>query len=419
MFSSKKLVKPWLLIAGAMIVGFIVAERATYGVFLGPIQDAFHLTRSQATLPLSLTLFTMGITQPLAGVFIDRFGGRKSILLGVIFLILGLSLASRAQNLWQLILSYGLFIGFAGATISGNAWAILIGSWFKKERRATILGMNYAAWRISPMFFGPLAAYLITKVEWNGTFLIFAIITAAIALPVAFLFVQEAPGTVAASATLTTEREAAFLSPEVRRALKTRVYWILLATWLGCGFEVAILSAHLPSLGLQYGLSRQVGAVALGVFGVSGAVGAITGGWASDHFGRYRVLVFGFVVRAIGVYLLAFAVSNTTTYYIMAAIAGFPSLFTSPIIQLLLFEIFGKKIAGRVIGLSFLGHQLIGTISPYLAGWLFDLTGSYAAPFTLAATALLVSAILATRLEGIVKHHLAGQTTPASSATTP
>ena len=176
-----------------------------------------------------------------------------------------------------------------------------------------------------------------------------------------------------------------------------------------------ILSTHLPSLGLQHGLSQQIGAIALGVFGVSGAFGAVTGGWAAGRFGRYKVLVFGFVIRAIGVYLLTFAVHDTTTYYIMTAIAGFPSLFTTPIIQLLLLEIFGRKIAGRVIGLSFLGHQIAGAISPFFAGWLFDITGSYTLPFTLAATALLGSAIIATRLEGTVKHHLAHRTTSVVS----
>lgn len=281
------------------------------------------------------------------------------------------------------------------------------------------MGINYAVWKLSPMFFGLLAVYLIARVEWNGTFLIFAAITAVMALPIAFLLVQEAPIAPAASATPTTGKESAFLSPEVRQALKSRVYWLLLAASVGCGFEVTTLTAHLPSIGLQYGLSRQAGAVALGIFGISGAVGALVSGWASDYFGRYKVLVAGYVLRTIGSYLLAFGVRDTTSYYLLAAIAGFPNIFTIPIIQLLIFETFGKKIAGRMTAFNSLGHQITGTISPLLAGWLFDLTGNYRLPLTLGATVLLGSAFVATRVQGAVKHHLASKLTSVTSETTP
>jgi len=394
-------------VAAAAVVAFIVAGvRTTYGVFVVPLEQAFGLTRSQATLPFSLSMFIMGLGGPFVGAFMDAKGPRKVILVAVILSALGIAVTAAAQNLWQLTLGYGLLVGGAGTGLSITAWSLLIGRWFRQEQRGRALGSVMAGMRLSTLAFAPLAAALIIQLTWRGAYLVFAALILLIALPLAWFFLRE-PSPAEGTSPTRVSRGVLFLNSEVRQALKTRVYRTLLVIWLFCGFAIGILQAHLPALALEHDFSSQEGALALGLMGATGAAGAVVGGWASDRFGRYKLLVGGYLMRSVGLFLLAFTVSDVTSYYVIIVIYGLPSIVTSTVIGLLIYEIFGREIAGRMMGLTFLLHQVASTISPYFAGWIFEATGSYTPALAIGAGGLLISASLGWRLQGIAQRHIA------------
>jgi MFS family permease len=54
-------------------------------------------------------------------------------------------------------------------------------------------------------------------------------------------------------------------------------------------------------------------------------------------------------------------------------------------------EIYGLRHMGTLVGLVFLNHQVGGALSSYLAGWLFDVGGSYTAVYFM-GIALLIAA---------------------------
>ncbi len=402
-----KVRKPAFVAVAAAVVAFIVAgTRTTYGVFVVPLEQAFSLTRAQATLPFSLGMFIMGLGSPFAGAFMDAKGPRKIILVAVVLTALGIAVTAAAQNLWQLTLGYGLLAGIAGTGLNMTAWSLLAGGWFREERRGIALGSIVGGMRLSTLAFAPLAAVLIVQLGWRSTYLVFAALILLVALPLVWVFLQEPPPAEGTSSTVAS-KEVSFLNNEVRQALKTRVYWTLLVTWLFCGLAIGMLHAHLPALALEHGFSPQDGALALGLLGATGAIGAVTGGWASDKFGRYKLLAGGFLLRSVGFFLLAFAVSDVTSYFVIIIIYGLPSVVTSTIIRLLIYEIFGKEIAGRMMGFSFLLHQVAATVSPYFAGWVFETTGSYTSALAIGAGGLLCSAFLSWRLKGIAQRHIA------------
>jgi MFS family permease len=360
-------------------------------------------------------MFIVGVGSPFTGAFMDAKGPRKVILVAVVLSALGITVTAAAQNLWQLTVGYGLLAGGAGTGLSMTAWSLLVGGWFRQERRGRALGSIVAGMRLSTLAFGPLAAVLIVQLGWRSTYLVFATLILLVALPLVWVFLRE-PASAGETSSPAASRGVSFLNNEVRQALKTRVYWTLLMTWLFCGFAIGILHAHLPALALEHGFSPQEGALALGLLGATGAIGAVTGGWASDKFGRYKLLGGGFLLRSVGLFLLAFAISDATSYYVIIIIYGLPSVVTSTIIQLLIYETFGKEIAGRMMGLTFLLHQVASTISPYFAGWIFETTGSYTSALAIGAWGLLVSAFLSWRLRGITQKHITDTADPEDTA---
>jgi MFS family permease len=388
---------------GALVAFIANGIRMSYGVFAVPIEQAFNLTRSQAVLPFSLSMVVWGVAQPFTGAFMDSKGPRWAILISVILMALGFLAAAGAQNLWQLTLGYGLLVGGACSGVTVAAFSLLVNRWFQHQR-GRVLGYALAGIPMGSLAFSPLTAALIVAWSWQGAFLILAAIMMLVTLPLSWLFLQEPAGAQKRSSTSASVGNLLF-DGEVWQAIKSQPYWMILVKYFGCGFSTLLLSAHLPAIALEYGFSPQEGATALGVMGASGAVGAVLGGWASDRFGRYKSLAIGYLVRGVGLLLLAFSVSNVTSFYVISVVAGLPVFFTVAITQLVIYEVFGTGIAGRMIGLTFLLHQVGATIGPYFGGWMFETSGGYMLALVIGGGVLFNSAFWSWRLQSAVQRY--------------
>jgi sugar phosphate permease len=104
----------WSLLAAAMvIVGVAMGALFSLGVFLEPIQVATKWSRADVSAVALLAWVTLGIGSFAWGAVSDRTGPRVVIVVGGLFLGLGLVLSSRAVSLWQFGLAYGGLVGLA------------------------------------------------------------------------------------------------------------------------------------------------------------------------------------------------------------------------------------------------------------------------------------------------------------------
>lgn len=394
---------PWVVLALTMLVAFIASGvRMSYGVFVIPLSDAFALSRSEAVLPMSLSMVVWGAIQPFTGVWLDTYGSRKIILVSLLVMALGFVVASNAQNLWQLTIAYALLVGSASSGLAVAAFTVLVSRWFGPEQRGKAIGLALAGIPLGSVVFAPLASALAHQRSWQTAFLFLAAALTLVALPLTWLFLREPPSTPEATQAAAA-RAGSLFSPEVRRALKTRAYWLLLTAYFGCGSTGLFLYGHLPAIALDRGLTALTGATGLGLVGVGGAVGAVLGGWAADRFGRYNTLAVGYLLRALGFFFMVYFAYDVTTFYIASLAAGLAMFVTITVTQLLIYEIFGGGIAGRMIGLTFVLHQVGSTMGPYLGGVLFDTLGSYTPALLIGGGILLMSSFLGWRLKYAVK----------------
>ena len=402
---AEKRFNVWFILVIATTVAFIAnGIRLSYGVFTIPLEEAFSLTRSQAVLPYALSMIVGGVAQPFAGILMDARGPRRAIVISVVLLALGFIAAALAQNLWQLTLGYGLLTGVASSGLAVTAFSLLITRWFKQQR-GRALGLAIAGIPLGILVFSPLTAILISSFGWQDTFLILAAVILLVVFPISWFFVREPDETGNVATKMSTK--GLFFNKEVWQAIKAKPYWILIVKYFGCGFSAVLISGHLPAIALEHGFSAQQGATALGLLGAGGAVGVVLGGWASDHIGRYKTLVISYLTRALGLFLLAFFVQDLASFYVFSLIAGIPVLLSVSVTHLIIYDIFGAGIAGRMMGLTFLVHQVGAMIGPYFGGWIFELNGSYMLALVIGGVTLLISAFWGWRLQNVAQRYIA------------
>jgi MFS family permease len=153
-------------------------------------------------------------------------------------------------------------------------------------------------------------------------------------------------------------------------------------------------SAHLVAVTLSKGFSAASGAIAVGVFGAAAAVSALFFGWLSDRHGRVQVLALSYVIRGLGTMVLALNLPNEILFYIVVAVAMGPTFGTITVQNVIFYEIAGPRMAGVILGLSFIVHQIGSAGGPMLASIAFDMTGSYDGFMMAMGVILLSSGIL-------------------------
>ena len=95
---------------------------------------------------------------------------------------------------------------------------------------------------------------------------------------------------------------------------------------------------------------------------------------------------------------MAFAVllywRHELALYLFAFLAGISWLATPGSVTALTSEVYGMRTLGTLAGVSLLVHQLGGGASVWLAGVLYDTTGSYDVSFQLGALGLIAASLV-------------------------
>ena len=144
---------------------------------------------------------------------------------------------------------------------------------------------------------------------------------------------------------------------------------------------------------MSKGFDAATGAKAVSVFGAGAVVSALLFGWLSDRFGRPRILGLSYLTRGVGTLLMALDISNAYVYYAVVALAIGPTFGTVAVGNVLFYELVGPRMAGMVLGMSFIVHQIGSAAGPMLASITYDRTGSYDGFLVVMSLVLLASGL--------------------------
>ena len=432
----------WYLVLTAMfIAGLTTGARNGFGVFVIPMSEDLDFSRTGISIAGGIGWLMNGITQPLIGHLFDKFNSRKVILISLVVVAFATAGLSLTFNLYFLTFLFGFVLSTAMSGASIGTLMPLLARWFVK-RRTLVLGLVASGSSIGGAVLIIFSGYLVELVDWKLSWITLGVIVAVLALPMGIIFLRNSPAQMglqpdgdpdpAADGTSAPQarRRGVFEVEQWYHSFRSPPIWNLSAAYTVCGITVGLLSFHfVPYADGQLGVDPTMAATIFGVLTGLNAVGAIGGGWLADRFGRknvlgtvysvrflaYLVLIGGLVAveRSISIPLVGSAA--LPSLWIFAILAGFSWIASVPITASLTAEVYGLRALATISGISFLCHQIGAFFSIILGGVLYDLTGSYLWPFSIAA-AFLVPAAIASYTINEKKYSIRYQASTAAGA---
>jgi len=397
----------WVVVGAAFVVlllGFACSR--AYAAFLPAFRDRFHADLTEVSLVFSiLTLLELGLGV-VSGPLADRLGPRRMAMCGVGLSVLGMTLASRAQALWQVYVTYGLGVGL-GIGLAYVPAVAAVQHWFVR-RRATATGIVVAGNGTGIALGAPVAAVLVDAFGWRTTFLVLAgtmlVLGGAAALLIegsperrGLLPDGDPPG-----AERARQEETRHIS--FAKALRSRPFWLLFVAGIGATFAIYTPYAHLEPFAQEHGMSAVVGAILVGAIGVGSITGRLIAGPLDARFGRRQTLIvmYAGMTLAMAWWLVATNVVTLALFAIPFGLfyGGFVALIPS-----LLADYYGTASAGAIIGFVYLGAALGAFAGPIAAGAIYDALGSYEPAIAFGVASCALATACALRLPDIERWH--------------
>jgi MFS family permease len=267
--------------------------------------------------------------------------------------------------------SSGFLLGLA---LAGTSFAIVfavVARTVPAQKRSFALGIATAAGSFGQFILLPLHQLLISRFDWHVALIGIAAITALI-IPLALVMSGKPPA---------ASTRGQSIGAALREAGRERGFHLLFWGYFVCGFHIAMLTVHLPSFVTDQGLRVEHGMTALALIGLFNIVGSLGAGWLGGRFSKKYLLSIIYSVRVVLIAMLVFLPLTPLVLYLFACGIGLLWLGTVPLTNGLVAQIFGLRYAAMLASIIFFGHQLGSFIGVWLAGHLYDTTGSYSGAF--------------------------------------
>jgi MFS family permease len=357
---------------------------STFSLFLPPIEREFGLSRALATLPYMVAMLGWAVGALLFGKLADDHGSRPVVLIGITLMGAGFAGMGLSRDVLQISLTYGVFVGLAMGACSLVIMSLLVSKHFATNRGLAVAVIQTAP-PMSPLLFAPVLYFLIRSYNWRTAALAASAMLFFVALPLAWLGARDPDGS-------KPDRRSRLAWSACFPYLRDRSMIILFAVRFSCGvafFQIA----HLVALTMSKGFDAATGAKAVSVFGAGAVVSALLFGWLSDRYGRSRILGLSYLTRGVGTLLLALDFANEFVYFAVVALAIGPTFGTVAVGNVLFYERVGPRMAGMVLGMSFIVHQIGSAAGPMMASITYDRTGSYDGFLVIMGLILLASGL--------------------------
>lgn len=374
----------WVLLGASLVLALSLGIRHGFGLFLPPMSAEFGWGREVFAFAIALQNLIWGLTQPFTGALADRFGAKRTVIVGGVLYAIGLGCMGLADSPLSLSLTAGLLIGIG---LSGTSFSVILGAVGRAvpmEKRSMAMGVAAAAGSFGQFVMLPGTLGLLSWLGWSVALMALGLLVALI-IPLAAML-KDAP------LPLTGQEQT--LSEALREACSHSGFWLLGLGFFVCGFQVVFIGVHLPAYLVDQHLPALVGTTVLALVGLFNIFGTYIAGWLGGRMSKPRLLSALYLARAV--VIVAFILTPLTAWsaYAFGVAMGMLWLSTVPLTNGTVATLFGVRNLSMLGGIVFLFHQLGAFLGGWLGGYLYDHTGSYDLVWQIAVLLSLLAAAL-------------------------
>jgi len=357
----------------------------TFTVFVKPLSAQFGWNREAISIGFAIAAMTVGVSSPLLGRLLDRFGPRRIILPCMTAFGCGVaSLALLRPAIWQFYATCFL-IGIVGNGAAHLAYARSISTWFQR-RLGTAVAFVMVGAGLGAMILPAVTQAVLTRSGWRIAYISLGGVALLLGLPLSWRYIFER------SATQTQTAAVEHSGLTWQQGTRTFAFWIIVAVLFVSSISMNGAITHLSALLTDRGVTPGEAALCASILGGTSVLGRIGTGWLLDRFFGARVAFFVSLITAAGIFLLAYA-HNFLGGSVSAALIGIGAGGEAAITPYLLTRYFGLRGFSTLYGLTWTFYAAAGAAGPVILGRAYDSTGSYVSFLVILALALAIAGL--------------------------
>jgi MFS family permease len=399
----------WTALIGVMLIFFCQSADifCAYSVFLPPMCKELGFSRSAMSAPYTVFMLIGGMLGPLIGISASRFGARKNIIIGNLIAVLGLSAMFLVKQIWQVYLFFSVMVGIGIAFGAFIPATVVVNNWFVR-RRPLAMSLVFIAGGTGGFIFPPVISWFISNWGWQLAWVCLACIHLIGVVVTAGILIRNNPEQMGQipDGTAREENDANSLDIlnrkrtkpqfdwELSDALRTRALWLTLFFSVSAFFTMNILNLHLVAYIEDLGFSPLTASTVLSMMVGAGIIGTLLCGILSSRIQeRYlgAICLAGFAAGMI--ILMSFKV--LPIIYLAAILNGVSTGGIGLLMTMIISSYYGSMNYARIMGWTSPITSLLGPISPLIAGFIYDATGSYIIAFSIGVGFLAIGIVCA------------------------
>jgi MFS family permease len=312
-----------------------------------------------------------------------RIGGRPTVFIGSILLVIGFVLCARSHSLFSFYVAM-TFLGI-GYSFAGNVPGVyLITGWFKHQY-ARVIGYYLTLGALGASVAPPIVNEIVRRVGWRGHWLVMAVTAGAIGV-ICLLLIREAKSKAnvseAAAAPAIAVADPAHVAQHdwtPRQAIFTPQFMLIAAAMASTMACVTTISAIDVFHFVKLGDTTTQAALVLSAVGATATVVKAGSGWLSEKIRPVFIVSVGLVLQAAGFALMAIAATHFEQFVSAVAFGtGWGLTYVAGTVVLV--DYFGGQTGSKILSIVwFLTSIAAG--GPPLAGWIADNYGTFAPIF--------------------------------------
>ena len=231
-----------ILGGAAIMLSLAMGMRQSFGLLQPHMIRDIGITAADFSLAIALQNIVWGATQPIVGIWADKYGTRPVALLGVLIYIIGLVFLRLADATWMVTVGIGFCVGIALSCTASSIAMNITARTASAAKRGAAMGAVSAIGSLGLTIASPMTQSLITNFNWQMAAIGFLGL-ACVMLPAAFwgskadqIELDAVPGKPQSATDAITE------------ALGHKGYRVLAIAFFVCGLQLVFITTHCPHI---------------------------------------------------------------------------------------------------------------------------------------------------------------------------